>query len=237
MMDLIFSSDLEVELIDYMAGDDMVIRAARVSTLTDDINPEDTTQAGKGRFIDFLMRNRHGSPFEHNAFTWRIKAPIFVWREFMRHRIASYNEQSGRYSVMPPEFYIPNPQRNLVQIGKTGAYEFVPGTDEQHKQVTKSLQKTCRVAYAEYERMLELGIAKEVARMALPLNLFSSAYVTMNARGLMNFLSLRVKSEDSKFPSFPMWEINQVANKMELDFAEKMPLTHESFVINGRVQP
>lgn len=235
MTELIFTSDLSVDLIDSMASDITVIRSAKVSTLND--NNLDGSDAAHGKLIDFLMRNRHGSPFEHNAFTWRIKAPIFVWREFMRHRIASYNEQSGRYTVMPPEFYIPPSNRNLVQVGKPGHYEYIPGDDVQYIDLIEALKRTCRIAYSEYKASLEAGIAKEVARMALPLNLMSIAYVTMNARGLMNFLSLRVKSEDSKFPSFPMWEINQVANKMELDFAEKMPLTYESFVINGRVQP
>lgn len=234
--EITFSSDLSVELVDSMASDYYVIRAARVSTMTDQFIEEMDNKAKLG-FIDFLMRNRHGSPFEHAIFTWRIKAPIFVWREFMRHRIASYNEQSGRYSVMPPEFYIPDENRNLVQVGKTGAYEFVPGTLNQYANLRALLERSCRTAYAGYEDLLGMGIAKEVARMALPLNLFSIAYVTMNARGLMNFLSLRVKSEDSKYLSFPMWEINQVANKMELSFMEKMPLTHESFVANGRVQP
>ena len=233
--ELIFSSDLVVELVDSMASDISVVRAAKVSTLND--SNLDGSNAAHGKLIDFLMRNRHGSPFEHNAFTWRIKAPIFVWREFMRHRIASYNEQSGRYTVMPPEFYIPDLDRNLVQVGKPGHYEYIPGDEVQWADLAGELKHSCAVAYAGYEANLEAGIAKEVARMALPLNLMSIAYVTMNARGLMNFLSLRVKSEDSKFPSFPMWEINQVANKMELSFMEKMPLTHESFVANGRVQP
>ena len=236
MTDITFTSELNVELVDYMGSDESVVRTAKVSTLND-FSALEMTNAEIGKFIDFLMRNRHGSPFEHNSFTWRIEAPIFMWREFMRHRIASYNEQSGRYTVMPPKFYIPDPDRNLVQVGKPGAYEFVPGSHEQYHVLIEALQHTCGTAYRNYEEALGFGIAKEVARMALPLNLFSIAYVTMNARGLMNFLSLRVKSEDSKYLSFPMWEINQVANKMELSFMEKMPLTHESFVANGRVQP
>lgn len=79
------------------------------------------------------MRERHGTPFEHSIFTFYVKAPIFVWREHMRHRIASYNEESGRYRQLDPEFYFPNTSRNLQQVGKTGSYTFEPGTPEQYK--------------------------------------------------------------------------------------------------------
>lgn len=234
--DIIFTDQLIVELVDIMASDDAVIEAAKVSTLSDN-QVYHMELAPKGGFIDFLMSNRHGSPFEHCVFKWRIEAPIFVWREFMRHRIASYNEASGRYTKLPAKFYMPNDMRNLVQVGKPGHYNFQPGTDEQYAIVRESIVNSCTAVYLDYERMLEAGVAKEVARMALPVNIFSVAYVTMNARGLMNFLSLRVLSEDSTYMTFPMWEINQVANEMEKNFAEHMPITHASFVKYGRVQP
>ena len=86
------------------------------------------TQAG---LINFLMRDRHGTPFEHSSMTFYVQAPIFVFREFMRHRIASYNEESGRYRELRPVFYVPGPQRRLRQQGKPGHYEFVDGTPEQ----------------------------------------------------------------------------------------------------------
>src|SRR4051794_18335865 len=132
------------------------------------------------------MRDRHGSPFEHNSMTFYVQAPIFVFREFMRHRIASYNEESGRYRELRPVFYVPSPQRDLVQVGKPGAYEFLPGTDEQHELVTRLAQEQAVAAHAAYRRMLEAGVAREVARIVLPLNLYSSMYVTLNARSLMN---------------------------------------------------
>ncbi len=89
------------------------------------------------------MRDRHGSPFEHNSMTFYVQAPIFVFREFMRHRIASYNEESGRYRELRPVFYVPAPERNLVQQGKPGAYEFVPGTPEQTAIVDAEVRKVC----------------------------------------------------------------------------------------------
>ena len=79
------------------------------------------------------MRDRHGSPFEHNSMTFYVQAPIFVFREFMRHRIASYNEESGRYRELRPVFYVPGPERKLIQEGKPGAYVFVDGTPEQYR--------------------------------------------------------------------------------------------------------
>lgn len=227
-----FRNDMTVNLIQSMGGDDSVVLAARVSTGTDSVSSE----KDKG-LINYLMRDRHGSPFEHNAFTFYIEAPIFVFREFMRHRIASYNEASGRYKELEPVFYIPAPDRKLVQEGKPGAYTFVAGDDEQYKTVYASTHESSITAYSYYQDMLDAGIAREVARGVLPVNLYSSMYVTMNARALMNFLSLRTMREGTHFPSFPQREIEMVAEKMEEFFAEKMPITYETFNKNGRVAP
>jgi thymidylate synthase (FAD) len=177
------------------------------------------------------------SPFEHNSLTFFVEAPIFVFREFMRHRIASYNEESGRYRELRPVFYVPGPDRKLVQEGKPGHYTFLDGTDRQHKLVTEATQDVCRRAYSAYLEMLDAGIAREVARIVLPLTIYSSMYVTMNARALMNFLSLRTSRPDSRFPSFPQREIEMVAERMEALWAERMPLTHAAFDANGRVAP
>jgi thymidylate synthase (FAD) len=132
---------------------------------------------------------------------------------------------------------VPGPERRLVQIGKAGAYEFVEGTAEQFDVVTEQTKHACEVAYDSYQKMLDAGIAREVARIVLPVTIYSSAYVTMNARAMMNFLSLRRKVEGSHFPSFPQREIEMVAEKYEEEFARIMPLTHAAFVANGRVAP
>jgi thymidylate synthase (FAD) len=225
---------MTVELIDSMGGDDAVVRSARVSTSS---NSRDVTMGAKEEgLINYLMRDRHGSPFEHNAFTFYIEAPIFVFREFMRHRIASYNEESGRYKELAPVFYMPDRDRKLVQVGKPGAYTFEEGTEEQYNELEFSFETTTYKAYMQYVEMLEKGIAREVARMVLPLNIYSSMYVTMNARALMNFLSLRSLAQGT-FPSFPQLEIAMVADKMEDLFANIMPITYASFVKNGRVTP
>jgi thymidylate synthase (FAD) len=132
---------------------------------------------------------------------------------------------------------VPGPERKLVQRGKPGAYEFTEGTDEQHKIVTEAVKTSCENAYANYQAMLDAGVAREVARMVLPVGTFSSMYATCNARALMNFLSLRTARPDSAFPSFPQREIEMVAERMEAAWAEVMPLTHAAFEKNGRVCP
>lgn len=155
----------------------------------------------------------------------------------MRHRIASYNEQSGRYMEMEPVFYIPDVRRPLVQKGKPGEYTFVDGTEAHRSRVHASIVRSSTDEWEQYQRLLSYGIAKEVARMVLPLNIYSTAYVTINLRSLMNFLSLRTRDEASTFPSYPQYEIEMVAKTMEKCFAELYPLTHEAFVLNGRVAP
>lgn len=233
-----FRSDVTVELVKATASDADVLFAARVSTKgeqsLDDVNGD--AQRSKG-LINYLMRDRHGTPFEHNSMTFFVSAPIFVFREFMRHRVFSYNEESGRYRKLEPVFYVPGPDRKLVQEGKPGRYVFVDGTPDQHKIADEATRRACEQAYAAYLEMLDAGIAREVARGVLPVATYSSMYVTCNARALMGFLSLRTKRDDSRFPSFPQREIEMVAEKMETEWSKLMPLTHAAFNEHGRVSP
>ncbi len=236
--EIIFRDDMSVELVKSSASDADVIWAARVSTAGDksleDVGADPAKSEG---LINYLARERHGSPFEHTSMTFFISAPIFVFREFMRHRIASYNEESGRYRELKPVFYIPSKERKLVQIGKAGAYTFVDGTPEQFDVTVAAIKETCNLAYANYQKMLDAGVAREVARAVLPVTLYSSMYVTMNARALMNFLSLRTAREGSHFPSYPQREIEMVAEKMEAHFAKLMPITYGAFQKSGRIAP
>lgn len=244
MSDIIFRSDVTVELVRSSASDSDVLFAARVSTQGEQsleaaaahTDASEDEKKSKG-LINYLMRDRHGSPFEHNSMTFYVQAPIFVFREFQRHRIASYNEESGRYKELSPVFYVPGPDRNLLQVGKTGHYEFLPGSAEQIALVEQETRTTSKQAYESYQRMLEAGVAREVARIVLPLNIYSSMYVTMNSRALMNFLSLRTKREGTHFPSFPQREIEMCAEKMEDFWAALMPYTYNAFNENGRVAP
>ena len=236
--EIIFRSDVTVELVKSSASDADVIWAARVSTAGEQSMDEIGQDPGKSAgLINYLARERHGSPFEHTSMTFFVSAPIFVFREFMRHRIASYNEESGRYRELNPVFYVPDENRKLIQIGKTGAYTFVDGTPEQFSVSVDAMKKAYIVAYEQYKVMLDQGIAREVARVVLPVGLYSSMYVTMNARALMNFLSLRTSREGSHFPSYPQREIEMVAEKMEAEFAQLMPLTYGAFEKSGRIAP
>src|SRR5204862_6119341 len=134
-------------------GSDVVF-AARGSTAGEpslaDVESDATRNKG---LINFLMRERHGSPYEHNSMTFYVQAPIFVFREFMRHRIASYNEESGRYRQLRPVFYVPGPERRVRQVGKPGAYEFLQGTPEQTERVQAETRRVCQEAYDAYQRM------------------------------------------------------------------------------------
>lgn len=234
-----FRADVSVELVKHAAQDSDVLWAARVSTAGEQSLAElrKDPERSKG-LINFLMRDRHGSPFEHNSMTFFISAPIFVFREFMRHRVGwSYNEESGRYRELQPVFYVPGQDRKLVQEGRPGKYVFIDGTPEQHKVVSEAMEDSYRRSYETYQEMLAAGIAREVARAVLPVGLFSSMYATCNARSLMHFLGLRTQHEQAKVPSFPQREIEMVGERMEEHWAQLMPLTHSAFNANGRIAP
>ena len=233
-----FRSDVVVDLVRASASDADVLFAARVSTQGEQsLDQLEADPARSKGLINYLMRSRHGSPFEHNSLTFYVQAPIFVFREFMRHRIASYNEESGRYRELQPVFYVPGRDRKLAQTGKPGHYSFVEGTAEQHEVVEAETRRVCAEAYLGYRRMLDAGVAREVARIVLPVTIYSSMYVTLNARSLMNFLSLRTGHEGARFPSSPQREIEMCAERMEALWAGLMPITHETFQAHGRVAP
>lgn len=234
-----FRSDMTVELVKHSASDTDVLWAARVSTAGEQSleELEKDPERSKG-LINYLMRDRHGSPFEHNSMTFFVSAPLFVFREFHRHRVGwSYNEESGRYRQLEPVFYVPDSSRKLVQQGRPGKYEFVEGTEEQLELVGRSMADSYRQSYAAYQEMLAAGVAREVARATLPVGLYSSMYATCNARSLMHFLGLRTKHELAAVPSFPQREIEMVAELMEAEWAKLMPLTYAAFNANGRGAP
>jgi thymidylate synthase (FAD) len=179
--------------------------------------------------IRFLMRDRHGSPFEHGYFRFIVKAPIFVVREHHRHRAGhSYNEWSGRYSKLEAEFYIPDFVR--TQIGKPGAYRFEAVAPAVRDAARAEIERQGKESFAAYERLLEAGVAKEVARAVLPLNMYTKYFWSCNPRSLMHFCSLR-NSE------FAQYEIREFARAAETFLERLMPVTHAAFVENGRIAP
>lgn len=234
---ILFRNDFTVEPVSVSGDDDSVLRAMLISTLKDDSVSEMSPEAKLGR-INFLMSNRHGTPFEHNQLIFRVEAPIFVYREWHRHRIGiSINEQSGRYSELPPMFYVPPQERPLVQTGKPGAYQYVEGSTAQWLWLCEDIEAQAWQQYTSYQERLERGYAKEIARISLGVNIYSAMYWTCNARSLMAFLSLRTRDDDAMFPSKPMWEIDACARMAEEVFAAAFPLTHQTFNDNRRVAP
>ena len=231
--------DVEVELIDHMGNDSAIVQAARVSTQGENEPeiPEWALSLPDAGLIGYLMRERHGSPFEHTSLKFYVKGPIFAFREFQRHRIASYNEMSGRYMELPPEFYIPSEGRKLVNVGKPSKPEFAPGTPEQYALMSDTTFDVYEHAWHAYQQMLAAGIANEVARQVLPLGIMSQMYVTMNLRAMFNFLSLRTQRENARHVSRPQAEISMMAEEMDRIVAMLFPVAYEKFEEYGRVAP
>ena len=215
-----------VRLDDAMATDLSVANAARVSFG----RRKDVLDEADEGLIRFLMRDRHGTPFEHNAFRFHIRSPIFVAREWMRHRVGSFNEFSLRYARATDDFYIPEAEDVRSQVGKPGAYSFEPVDAELADEARQELQAVYDAAYETYERLVEKGVARELARSVLPVGAYTEFFWTVNARALMNFVSLRAAETAQR-------EIRRYAEAVERFFAERMPVTHAAFVANGRVAP
>lgn len=216
----------EIELIDFMASDLDVVNAAKVSFAA---SKKEIDESCIG-LINYLVKNKHATPLEHSVFKFRIKAPIFVTREWMRHRWSSFNEMSMRY--YQPEvidYYTPSYNNIRKQVGKPGAYKFEEIEDEKIKNLFYSLmQNSIQYADEAYHTMIEAGIAKEIARCVLPVSQYTEFIWTVNARSLINFISLRNDSN-------AQYEINEYAKIIENIFADIMPITHEAFVNSGRV--
>jgi len=209
-----------------LADDLSVVNGARVSFAR---RKEVMDESDEG-LIRFLMRDRHGSPFEHNAFRFHVRCPIFVAREWFRHRIGSFNEFSLRYAKATDDFYVPEAEDVRTQVGKPGAYRFEPVDPELAETAREELQAVYDQAYDTYTRLVEQGVARELARSVLPVGAYTQFYWTVNARALMNFVSLR-NSE------FAQLEIRRYAEAVESFFAELMPVTYAAFLANGRTAP
>lgn len=242
--DIEFVSESTVKLVKHNSTDTDVALAAWVSNNSDklpsdikstslwqlrkcvegsyyDSHGEDDRKRVQG-LINFLYRERHMSPFEHGSFTFLIDTPIFVAREFMRHRTWSYNETSGRYKKLEPRFYLIDSARPVIQSGKVGAYTFSDGTDEQYGKTFAHTVGAYSAAWSAYENMLEADVAREVARNVLPVGTMTQFYATANPRNVMQFLTLRNDKN-------ALYEIRYVAEKIEEAFAEAMPLTYAAY--------
>lgn len=211
-----------------LASDADVVRAARISfrkSVGDDLSEADR------KLIAYLMREEHGSPFEHNYFRFQVRAPIFVLREWHRHRIGvSINEESGRYTELREDAWIPGADDMRVRSGRPGHYEYQDAPRDIALAASERQAEAVRVSFEEYRWQIEQGIAPEVARNVLPLGTYSEMIWSCNARSLMHFLHLRAAPEAQQ-------EIRRYAEAIEEIFAKKMPVTHAAFVEYGRRAP
>lgn len=261
---LTFTDKITVTKIQSMGGDAMIAAAAWVSTSPESAfersvnNPDDVSGV-----IKYLVKQRHGSPFEHGALTMYTKAPLFVYREWHRHRIGhSYNEESARYKVLDPVFYIPPTDRPMFKVDdwKPGRPKFLTIEQEferikaekdpehvipdekmpqvRYDRLVENLQRSYELSYEMYEENLALGVDPGLARDCLPVGIYSSCWVTVNPRSLMAFLSLRThEPERAKFVSYPLYEIEVAARAAEQMLKEGWPITYQAFVDNGFVAP
>ena len=196
-----------IRLVDHVGGDPAVLRAARISR-----RAESRGEESDARLIRFLIERGHGTPFEHAVFTFEVKCPLFVARQWIRHRIASYNEVSLRYCLAEPDYYIPE--------GLAG-------------EALREYRDAVERAFQAYEELIRLGVPREQARAVLPLAAYTQFYWTINARSLMNFLQQRLDRT-------AQYEIRQYAEVIYRIFADKMPLTAQAFRENfekGRSSP
>lgn len=204
-----------VRLVDFMGGDNRVVASARV-TFAGESKGDDRDK----KLIRYLLEHAHLSPFEHSVFQLHIKCPIFVARQWMRHRWGSYNEVSARYTKVADEFYIPAEFRAQDTHNKQGS---VQSAELNQQELLAVYNTALDQSYAAYTRLIDAGVAREMARMLLPVGQYTQFYWTVNARSLMNFLSLRADAHAQK-------EIRDYADALLNLLAETMPWTHEAFM-------
>jgi thymidylate synthase (FAD) len=241
-----FRSDVKAVLVDSMGGEHSITRRARVSVQGEGslewdeeqqiVIPKEILDGSDIGLIKWLYRNQHGTPFEGPEFEWYFEVPVFISRQIVKHRLSSINEESGRYRTMRGQFYVvpESGERPLVQVGKTGDYKFELGRPD-HLEATRWVQKNqAESAWQNYQKLSAYGIANEVARMHLPVSLYSSMYFKVNLRSLLNFLALRKDwGEDAVHPSKAQYEISLLTDQIAEVVKKKFPTVWECFVESG----
>ncbi|MBL8003506.1 MAG: FAD-dependent thymidylate synthase [Candidatus Kapabacteria bacterium] len=207
-----------VRLVDYMGDDNAIVQAARVSYGAGTKNVSSDRQ-----LIRYLMRHRHTTPFEMCEVKFHVKLPIFVARQWIRHRTANVNEISGRYSEMVDEFYVPELEQIRPQsvINKQGRSEDAFETDEA-TEIQAQLSETQRELYSEYKESLDKNLARELARINLPLSLYTEWYWKIDLHNLFHFLHLRLDAH-------AQYEIRVFAEAMAAITKELFPIAYEAF--------
>lgn len=209
-----------------MADDLSVVNAARVSFAK---RKTEMDQSDVG-LVKMLMRDHHGTPFEHNAFRFHVRAPIFVAREWFRHRIGSFNEFSMRYAEATDDFYIPKDEDMRSQVGKPGAYTFETLDELTAWKGQEIINEAYLHAYQAYQTLIDMKVAKEVARLVMPMGSYTEFYWTVNGRSILHFLGLRNAETAQR-------EIRMYAEAVEALFAERMPITYRAWLAADRIAP
>lgn len=239
MSDIKLTSEITVEEIQHVGGDDMIAHAAMVSTRGQQAPGSVTPEKVRG-LIGYLISHRHGTPFEHGSLTIRVHAPIKVWREWHRHRVGwSYNEESGRYKQLDPVFYVPPRDRPAIRPEgfKSARPAFDVADDEEYRLICDALRSGYEHTYRLYEDLLRIQVDRGLARDVLGVGIYSACYCTANPRSIMHFLELRTDHPESRRPSKPLFEIQVAAKKLESIFAERWPITYKAWVESGRAAP
>jgi thymidylate synthase (FAD) len=198
----------------------------------------DDSPRGWGRLIDVIMRERHGTVFEGGLLTVYVEAPVVFWWEATRHRIASFNLESGRYKLMEGVFYmVPEDRPCREPDGFKPMRPELVEDEAANRWARVEQRRMAEAAWASYRRQLGYGVAREVARLVLTFGFYYSGYMTLNARSWMNFFSLRRYDPAARVVSRPQKEIEKVCVAVESIFAARWPLVYDSFTRNGRVAP
>lgn len=207
-----------VRLVELMGGDMGIVMAARVSYGSGSKGEEKDK-----KLIGYLLRHEHMTPFEHAVFKFHVSCPLFVMRQWIRHRAGSFNEVSARYTEVKDEFYVPERWRSQDPKNKQASQE-APRIDQER--CTQVLTETYAKAYQAYQELLRAGAARELARMVLPVSLYTQFYWTVNARNLMHFISLRADAP-------AQWEIQRYAETLADIYSQRMPWTWEAFLAHA----
>lgn len=213
-----------VRLVDSMGTDLSVVRAARVSYDAAWRAGED--QGSDTRLINYLWKNRHTTPFEAVEFQFEVKAPIFVFRQWHRHRTWSFNELSARYRELPEEFYVPEPELVGVQaISNKQARELSPLEVGSRKPEAEAIRKACETSFRSYRDLLARGVPRELARSVLPMSTYSHMFAKVDLRNLLGFLDLRLHSH-------AQYEIRVYAEAMRDLAKQVVPVCLEAWEAN-----
>jgi thymidylate synthase (FAD) len=203
-----------VRYIDHMGSDERICEAARISYKSPSKGKEQDQ-----KLINYLWKNKHTSPFEMIKLTVNIKLPIFVMRQYVRHRMQNLNEVSARYTELPNEFYIPTVWRKQDEKNKQSS---VFANELDHKSFTYVLEASCKSAYQTYQYLLEKGVAREMARMVLPLNIYTEIYACWDMKNLLHFITLRDDSHAQQ-------EIQEYGKVVKAMCKELFPMTMNAY--------